>query len=468
MDTYFYGNSGTALINLDTVLNNSMRFDEQEFASEMEEMSAIFEQLANNLKHLFMRHPNIRVETGKHGVLVCNAYNSYLISSSNMMLDYIDTGSEFLNVMLVPVINSVQEDFIAGKSTQLFNMFKANRLTKDEIPKETYTNLLIDPLNRHPIDELATELQTELKTDLQTELQTELKTKLVPEIVPEVTNFMPITNNELIKLPTNSISNQESDFDEDSIYKGGYGNIPRFSYKQYKLYYHELLFTKDTPTFLLESFKNLDDSFTYDTFLDYIKIMFDNVLGVESIIQRHSDVSYVIAGDFSVSVNANKNVLNDYTQINYTQSGSISKNIRKVFSILDNYLSDLYDLSYINWHNFSNNKSLDKYFASDAEKRRIHRYAMLELQDNLVTIFKNDLSEFLHTRFPDYRRAVLKTSLGIPVFLFSLRRQDQDHYLVAVTLDDYPYVSDSVDCYLNVKDFDVSNFVNDFKNKLSQ
>ena len=127
-----------------------MRFDEQEFASEMSEMSTIFEQLANNLKHLFMRHPNIHVETGKHGVLVSNAYDSYLISSSNIMLDYINTGSEFLNVMLVPVINTVQEGFIAGKSTQLFNMFKANRLTKDDITKETYTNLLLDPLNRTP------------------------------------------------------------------------------------------------------------------------------------------------------------------------------------------------------------------------------------------------------------------------------------------------------------------------------
>ena len=189
---------------------------------------------------------------------------------------------------------------------------------------------------------------------------------------------------------------------------------------------------------------------------------------MNSIIQRHSDVSYVIAGDFSLSVNSNKAVLTDYYQINYTQSGSISKNIRKVFSILNNYLAHESNLSYINWHKFTNNKSFDKYFAYDTVKHRIPKYAMLELQDNLVTIFKNDLSEFLHNRFPDYRRAVLKTSLGIPVFLFSLRRQDQDHFLVAITLDDYPYVSDSVDCYITVKDFDVSNFVEDFKNKLSK
>ena len=40
------------------------------------------------------------------------------------------------------------------------------------------------------------------------------------------------------------------------------------------------MFTKVTPIFLLESFKNLNDLFTYDSYLDYIKFMFDNALGV--------------------------------------------------------------------------------------------------------------------------------------------------------------------------------------------
>lgn len=465
MDTYFYGNEGTALINIDKVLNNSMRFKEREFEYEMKEMSTLFEQLAANLKYLFQHHTNVSVELGKHGVLVSNDYQAYLISSSNMRLDYIDTDSEFLNVMLVPVINTVQEGLTldSGKANQLVNNFNSKRLTMDEQIKD-YSDLLFDPSNRHPIDGLATELQTEL----QTELKTELNIGVPIELVPEVTVVTPIIQTEVITPSTNENINKDCYFDEDSLVKGGYNNIPIFSFKQYKMYYHELMFTKDTPDFLLESFKNLDDLFTYDSYLDYIKFIFDNALGVESIIQRHSDVSYVIAGDISVSINAEKQAISDSSQINYIKSGSISNNSRKVFSLLHKYISEESDLSYINWHKFSNNKSMGKYFAYDTVKHRIPKYDLLELQDTLVTFFKKDLADFLHDKFPNYRRTVLKTSLGIPVLLFSLRRQDQDHYLVAVTLDDYPYVSDSVDCYITVKDFDTSNFIEDFKRKLSE
>lgn len=461
MDTYFYGNEGTALINIDKVLNNSMRFNEREFDSEMKEMSTLFEHLATNLKYLFQHHTNVSVELGKHGVLVCNDYQSYLISSSNMRLDYIDNDSEFLNVILVPVINTVQEGLTldSGKANQIVNNFNSKRLTLVDTIRE-YPNLLFDPSNRHPMDGLATELQTEL--------QTELNTGVPIEFVPEVPVVTPVIRTEVITPSPNETINKDCYFDEDSLVKGGYNNIPLFSFKQYKMYYHELMFTKVTPIFLLESFKNLDDLFTYDSYLDYIKFMFDNALGVESTIQRHSDVSYVIAGDFSVSVNAEKQPISDSSQINYIQSGSISNNARKVFSLLHKYISEESDLSYINWHKFSNNKSMGKYFAYDAVKHRIPKYDLLVLQDTLVTFFKKDLAEFLHDKFPNYRRTVLKTSLGIPVLLFSLRRQDQDHYLVAVTLDDYPYISDSVDCYITVKDFDTSNFIEDFKRKLSE
>ena len=73
-----------------------------------------------------------------------------------------------------------------------------------------------------------------LATELQTELQTELNTGVPIEFVPEVPIVTPVIRTEVITPSPNETINKDCYFDKDSLVKGGYNNIPLFSFKQYK------------------------------------------------------------------------------------------------------------------------------------------------------------------------------------------------------------------------------------------
>jgi hypothetical protein len=155
MDTYFYGNNtGTARLKVDAILEKSIRFDVDTLYAEMSVMQPIFEEVANRLNKLFDKHDNIFVSLGKYGVLIENSYQTYLISASNKKLDFINNHSEFLDIVIVPVLDSVEQYYYGlnykvgsesnlEKPTELVSEQLVSNVLKDTSDKQ---NVNIEPV----------------------------------------------------------------------------------------------------------------------------------------------------------------------------------------------------------------------------------------------------------------------------------------------------------------------------------
>ena len=268
MDTYFYGNStGTARLKVDAILEKSIRFEDSTLINEMEIMKPIFEEIAIRLDKLFVNHADIFVSVGKFGVLIENKYQTYLISSSNKKLDFIKTHSEFLDLIIVPVLASVESHFYGlNYNTVMVDSF----ISKDVIKLDTSVSEPI--IEDDNFDTILIGNKTEVEIETETETETELE--------DSGSDNISVLDANVLSLLQEKLSGLKVEDEEDAVYT--FNNRVTYSTKnkiknsvgpttdsehtdissiltfdQYKIMYHELFTTTETPDYLLDTYKLL-------------------------------------------------------------------------------------------------------------------------------------------------------------------------------------------------------------------
>lgn len=479
MDTYFYGNStGTARLKVDAILEKSIRFEDSSLIAEMESMKPIFEEVAIRLDKLFVNHADIFVSVGKFGVLIENKYQTYLISSSNKKLDFIKTHSEFLDLIVVPVLASVESHFYGLN----YNTINANSvISKDEIK--------IVPIVSETIIESDTFDMSILENKTEFENKTEVENK--NEIEDSASDTLSVLDDNVLSLLQEKLSGLKV---EDDVYtfnnrvtystknklKNSVVPIPDseptdissiLTFEQYKIMYHELFTTTETPDYLLDTYKLLPMHFNFSSYINFVKTLCDFIFGVDSKIEHFNtyNYSYLTFKHFKLLIKKDKTIYDVHDQITYMTSGTLIKNIQKVFSIFNGFKEDI-DFTNSVW-----DYPLDysKYFIqtekseSQSKSNILLPYSVipsdeyLKTKDTLREIFKEELNSYFLDVLPNYRKHVFRSSMFMPVVLISLRFKSKEPILVAICFDGFQYT----DCVfsINIDDFNIDNFTNTFK-----
>ena len=152
-------------------------------------------------------------------------------------------------------------------------------------------------------------------------------------------------------------------------------------------------------------------------------------------------------------------------------SGTLIKNIQKVFSMFNGFKEDI-DFTNSVW---DYHLDYSKYFIqtekSESQSKSnillpysvIHSDEYLKTKDTLRELFKEELNSYFLDVLPNYKKHIFRNSMFMPVVLISLRFKDKEPILVALCFDGFQYTD--CDFSVNIDDFNIDNLTNDFKNQ---